>query len=238
MTRWHVEETRRLITEHYGVAQMALAHDSFRATTHRLTHAQYHFQEAKRLLNERIDAHLDKQNIVTLTFPTTYEDWSDLNDCLMMVEAHMLACAQAIHSIPDTLAHVVYYALGLNLSPQHLSDRNISARTVRELLRKLVGPYTPVLNCIEVLLQNAPFQRINALVNYTKHRGAVEPNLWVEPIDNGAPYVMKFGAFAYDNFSHPQREIEELIAPAYEAASHAVVDTGNAINCVLSAPKL
>lgn len=234
MTRWHVEETRRLITEYYGAAQMALTRDSLRATTHRLTHAQYHFQEAKRLLNERIDAHLDKQNIITLTFPTTSEDWNDLNDCLMMVEAHMLACAQAIHSIPDTLAHVVYYALGFNLSPKHLPDRKISACTVSELLRNIVGPYAPVLNCIEVLLQNAPFQKIDALVNYTKHRGAVEPNLWVGPMGYDAPYVMRFGAFAYDDFSHPQREIEELIAPAYEAASHAVVNTGNAINHVLS----
>ncbi len=83
-------------------------------------------------------------------------------------------------------------------------------------------------------MDNLSFAMLNALVNHTKHRGAIEPQLSIMPSHRAAPYAMEFGPFAYDDVKYPQCELEDVLAPSYEAASHAIVATGNAINLVLS----
>jgi hypothetical protein len=234
-TRWHVAETRRLIMSRHGLEQLALARPSLRAVVERLGHARYHFQEAKSLLKTHIDDQLDKDDIYTLTFPTEMAEWNAMESWLARVEANMIACAQSIHSIPDTLAHVVYFAVGLNLGPTLLRERDVNVRTVVKSLVEQTPIYSEVVNAFQALRRNPSFIVLDAFVNCTKHRGAAEPRLSIAPIDRVAQYAMEFGTFAYDGVKHPERELEDVLAPAYGAMSCAVIDVGSAINSVILA---
>lgn len=234
MARWEIAETRTLIELRHGLSQLRLSQHCLRSVTERLRHARYHFQEARGLLKSRIDDRLSTKSIYTLTWPTDGESWNELDNCLMRVEANAIACAQSIHSIADILAHVVYFALALNLERKPLREQDVSFVSVRlalALAPKLAG----VLRPLDALESEASFTAVEAIVNHSKHRGIVEPRLSIEPPNAVAPYAFEFGAFTYRNVQYAEREIEQVLAPAYEAASKAVVSTGIELNAVLLA---
>ncbi|QLQ02290.1 MAG: hypothetical protein HZY77_04945 [Thiobacillus sp.] len=234
MPRWDVALTRQLIEQRYGREQLYRARHCLRAVHERQRHARYHFQEAKRLLKTHIDDRLETESIHALTLFPEAKERATLDECLMMVEANMIACAQGIHSIPDSLAHVVYFALGQNLGPKPLKECDVSVRSIVTVLAASTPKHIEIEHILRGVADQPSFAALNAIVNHGKHRGIVEPCLAIEPVGRDTPYAMEFGAITYGGRNYPEREIEEVIAPAYEVASHAVVDIGNAINRALS----
>lgn len=186
------------------------------------------------MLKEHIDARLPSESIYSITWPVDPEERSSLDSCFMMVEAHAIACAQAIHAIADNLAHVVYFALGVNLGTNALQERDVTIHRVISTLDAHVPNSAEVTHSLCTLLGDPSFQAVDAFVNVTKHRGFAATRLNVDPPDSTAPYTLEFGAFAYRDVPRPEREIEDVLAPAYSAASRAVVETGNAVNVLLS----
>jgi hypothetical protein len=234
MSRWHISETKRLIELRYGNNQLLLARHCLRSVNERLRHARYHYDEAKRILKECIDDRLASHSIHTLTWAANAETQEEMDNCLMKVEANMIACSQAIHSIADNLAHVVYYALGLNLPPDSIKVKAVTIRRIAQLLSEKGGEFIAIANPLQALLTEPSFVAVDAMVNVSKHRGLSESNLSIEPPDRQVPYAMEFGSFSYDDKEFPSREIEETLAPAYAAASRAVIDTGNVLNATLA----
>lgn len=175
-----------------------------------------------------------------MVFTTRYhmvdvEGWQKIDGCLIKVEAHWVASAQAIHALADTLAHFIYFALGLNL-PRPWREQDISFKNLIVELKKpdrFPESYGAVLSELEKLLGAEEFKTIDAFVNHNKHRGIPEPVLAVEPDENRL-YAVKHGDFIYRSSPYPSKEIEALLAPAYKAVSRAVVDTGNSVNAALS----
>jgi hypothetical protein len=233
MPPWNIEQTRELIESYYGYNQLQLARPSMRAAYVRLQHARYHLEEVKKLLKTHIDDRLETTDIIMLTMPQDLNAWSEVSNWLMKVEAQMIACAQSIHAIPDTLAHVIYFALGLNLDPNSLKERNINVQNIAKTLAKLGSNYAEIRRTLCSLDEDPSFTRLDAFTNHAKHRGMPEPILSILFNDPNIPYEMQFGEFAYDGEKHSQRELEEVLAPAYQAASTTVVAVGNAINSVM-----
>ena len=232
MARWEIAETRRLIELRHGPAQLHLARYCLRSATDRQAHARYHFQEAKKILAEHIDARLDTQSIYDLTWPTDPESWGELTHCLMKAEANIIACAQCVHSLGDILAHVVYYGLGLNLQPRVLRERDVSLSNVHQ---KVSGNllFAEVAGSLAALASDDSYKSLDAVVNHSKHRGLVGQTLSVEPTGSNEPYALEFGAFSYRDIAYAGSEVQNILAPAYEMVSRAVVATGNALNRAL-----
>lgn len=230
MPRWEIALTRQLIEQRYGREQLYRARHCLRAVHERQRHARYHFKEVKRLLKARIDDRLETESIHAVALFPSPEEWATLDDCLMMVEANMIACAQSIHSILDPLAHVVYFALGKNLGPKPLKEYDINVHSVIAALAAQAPTHMEIKCKLETLIKESSFVVLNDIVKSSKHRGIVEPRLSIEPSGRDVPYIMEFGAVA----GQPEREFEEVLAPAYEAVSRIVIDTGNAINSALA----
>ena len=132
MTQWNIQLSRNLIKQRHGVAQLALARNALRAVTVRLDHARYHFLELKRLLREHIDDELVEQNLYDIALPGG-KGWDALQEGLVKVEAHMIACAQSVHAVPDALAHLAFFAAGLNFAQKPLREENVSIVIVRRV---------------------------------------------------------------------------------------------------------
>ena len=234
MPTWDIRLTRTLMKSRHGQQQSAQARNCLRSVNERLRHARYHYQEAKRILKETIDDRLQSESIYSLTWPTTAEQQSEMDHCLMKVEANVIACAQAIHSVADNLAHVVVFSLGLNLGAKALRENEINIHKVADVLAAKDQNFVPLLSCLKALIDDPAFKAIEAFVNVTKHRGYPETRINVGPHEDGTPYVFEFGAFEYRAVTYQERDIEKVLFPAYEAASKAVVSSGNAINAALS----
>ena len=230
MARWQIAETQKLVELHFGSDQVHRSRHCIRAVQERLRHARYHFSEARRVLKEAIDARLPSESIYAITWPNSGEKYRVLQSELMKVEAQSIACANAINSIADNLAHVAYLGLGLNLGANSLRERDISAKTVIDVLRREFSPGYGAALHIEQLIADPAFNTVAALVNVAKHRGFTESMINIDPHDRDERYQFEFGPFRYDGVSYAEREIEDVLAPAYAAASLAVVSTGIAIH--------
>lgn len=234
MPRWNIEQTRTLIAARHGRQQLELSRNCLRSVTERLRHARYHFQEAWRLLKENIDDRISTESIYLVTLSTESDEWNTLDNCLMSVEANAIACAQAVHSIADNLAHVVYFALGMNLGSIALREHDVTIHRVTAELEENMPHCSDVANALNTLMMEPAFVAVEAFVNVAKHRGFSETRLNIDPPERDSPYILELGAFAYRKVPYPEREIEDVLAPAYAAASEAVVEIGNAINAALS----
>jgi len=124
MPPWNLEETREHVERRYGDIQLQVVRKCLESVVDRQRYAGYHFHEHKRLLAEHIDAKLASKSIYEITLPFNSQQQSDLDFCLTRVRANIVACIQSTHSLADILAHVVYFALGMNLRgnalPEHM----------------------------------------------------------------------------------------------------------------------
>ena len=177
---------------------------------------------------------LPNESIYQITWPTKTEDRIEFDYCFMKVEAHIIACTLAIHSLADNLAHVAYFALGINLKEHSLPEHQVTLDSVIKVVTLHDASAACVVASLARLREEPAFQVVEAFVNVAKHRGFQETRIGVEPPDDHALYQLEFGAFAYRDKKHPDQSIKGVLQPSYEAASRAVVDCGNAINALLS----
>lgn len=233
MSAWDIKTTRYLLVQKYGPAQLGHVRNAIRATTVRLDHAAYHFGELRRLLREHIDEKLVERDLYDFAIPGC-DEWSTLQQGLLHVEAHMIACAQSVHAVPDALAHIAFYAAGLNLLPKPLREDKISLKNLLNKRTAQGSSWFEVESSLRMLADDPAFTALDAIVNYNKHRGLPDPALQLEPDDHPGRYAMQFESFSYDGVVQPRIEVAQCLAPAYAAVSQAVVRTGNAINAALS----
>lgn len=233
MSAWDIKTTRYLLMQQYGPAQLGRVRNAIRATTVRLDHAAYHFGELRRLLREHIDEKLVERDLYDVAMPGR-DEWSALQQGLLHVEAHMIACAQSVHAVPDALAHIAFYAAGLNLVPNPLREDKISLKFLLRQRRDQRSGWLDVQSSLRTLADDPAFTALDAIVNYNKHRGLPDPALQLKPDDHPGLYAMQFASFSYGGVVQPCIEVERCLAPAYAAVSQAVVRTGNAINAALT----
>ena len=187
-------------------------------------------------MTEHIDSRLPHESIYQITWPNDDEARMEFDSCFMKVEAHVIACAQAIHALADNLAHVAYFALGVNSGHHALAESQVTLHRVTSVLDAHFRHCREVTDVLKALKAEPAFIAIDAFVNTTKHRGFAETRICIDPTDDGVtPFRLEFGSFAYRETAHPESDIEQVLAPGYAAASRAVVGCGNAINASLSA---
>ena len=241
LSRWDKDETRKLVLARWGNAQLWMLSPVLRAVTARLSHARYHFAECKRLQAENVEAYVNgPEDLFFIMLPSGDEEVVRVNDFFCHYEAHVLACAQAIHATADILAHVVYFALGLNLGVGALKATQVDLGAV---IKQLGRPtpngepawLTPVRVSLEVLESCVDFKELADVVNHAKHRGGPGAVLTFGTTEEKT-FEMQFSGF-FRGQRRPPKESDALLVPAFQAVNKAVNDVGLAINaCLRSSP--
>lgn len=232
MATWHVEETREHIRRVFGNAQLELARPCLRSVDDRQIYARVHFQDAKAKIDSYLQLALQDASLFEVTFGDS-EAWVEFNNFIREVGAHLTACVQSIHAVPDILAHATYYSLGLNRVAGALKARDICAGSVLKLLRR-----DPELNAIatllESLLSTQGFIHLSALNNHAKHRSIVFPMLNEDLTGTrDKRHMVVFSSFVYDDCTFPEVFADDFLAVEYERSSQFVVDVGIELNAVL-----
>ncbi len=233
--RWDIQETRKLMGDRWRDEQFKLA-PMLHGVIARLSHAQYHRKECRRLIAEHIDQRLEQEDhIFMVVFPSTDEEMERQNQFFMESEAHMLACAQAIHATADILAHVAYYVLGLHLGAYAIDEKWVRLDTVISKLESAASEKPDlheVLRLLTKLRDSQDFKNISDLVNQAKHRGGPRATLAIQPSEDKA-YEIRFSSFYRETF-RPAIGLDEIVSPAFQVANETVVDVGIALNELLS----
>jgi hypothetical protein len=222
---WDVKTTRELILSLYGKEQFLKASQSLNSALQRRDFAKFHYFEAF----DRWEKHLEDikdENPLDIVLACT-DEMADYRRAQRMDElaAHVHSCVHSLHTIPDTMAHALYYGLALNLTSP-LKERQITAASI---VKKLNGnsSLTKLGDFFQSMYTSGDFTYIDALNNHGKHRSMIRPATWFDMTGKDmVPITLEFSNFSYDAVHHPRREIQPVLSREYERISQCIIDCG------------
>lgn len=232
MSRWDIEQTRQDVRRLFGDDQLELASPCLRSVVDRQTYARIHYQDARAKIESYTQTALQDASLFEVTFCDS-EAWVEFNIFIREVGAHLTACVQSIHAVPDILAHAIYYSLGLNRTLGSLKTRDICTAKVLKILKR-ESQFGPITSLLESLVSTATFAHLTALANQAKHRSIVFPSLNEDLTGNREMrHMVVFPEFVYEDIRYPQVFADNFIATEYERSSQCVINTGIELNAVL-----
>lgn len=233
---WNMQETRELIADLYGKDQMLLARESLNSVVDRRDFAHFHFHEAM----DRWEQHLidiKDCNPVVVALGCGIEEIDNRRAQRMdELAAHVQACVHSLHTIPDIMAHALYYSLALDsISP--LKERDIAAKKVT---KKLIGDTSlqQLKDLFESMYSSGNFDYLDALNNHGKHRSIVRTAIWSDLTGKAEnPIELQFSDFSYDGTRHKGRDIRSILTSEYERIARNIIDCGNELLRILKKRK-
>lgn len=232
MARWEIEETRQHVRRLFGKDQLELAKPCLNSVVDRQTYARIHYQDAKAKVDFYTQTVLQEASLIDVALGDQ-EATGEFNIFIREVGAHLTACVQSIHALPDILAHVIYYCLGLNRTGGALKDRDICAGSILKLLKR-ESHLDPIAALLESLVSAETFVHLAALTNQAKHRSIVFPSMNEDLTGlRQRRHIVVFPAFVHDENLYPQVFADDFLAVEYERSSQCVVQTGIELNALL-----
>lgn len=233
MTPWNLNETRTLVRELFGTAQFELANPSIGSVAERQEYAQYHYQEAKALLEAQMCKAKAAGHPLLAILPTSGEAEHEMQVFFVRVGAQLTACVQSIHALLDILANATYYALGCNLQPKALRERDVSLAAVHRRLSAR-PEHAEIGQLLSTLQRHDDYAYLSALANYSKHRSVVKPSLWIDLTGTDpVGYRLNFRNFSHDGSNYAERSAGAFLESEFSRVSICMLAVGNAINSAL-----
>ena len=172
MTRseWKHGETRRLVERHYGTLQAEKAIRASHSVHWKLNIAAYHASEIKKMSKVVAPSQMEAVRKIFLHASGNKQAVGYVRVQFRM-EAHLIACTQALHSIGDIISHVIWYGTGLGST---VPDKNkislVGVINALETQEKAVG----AMKALKCLRNSEAFTYLTAYVNTTKHRSLLD----------------------------------------------------------------
>ena len=233
MAPWNLDDTRKQICSLYGRDQLDLAKGCLRSVDDRMTYAWVHYQDAIQLIESYVDENLKESTLIEVLHCGSEEGSTDFNLFIRKVGAHLVACIQSIHALPDILAHAIYYSLAINLTEKPIKERLITASSVAKRLSE-VSDAEPVRQLLTELTTGGAFPHLSALANHSKHRSIIFPSMnedWTGLREER--HTVMLSAFEYDGSTYAQVSAKELLVAESDRCFKLVIQTGRALNAVL-----
>jgi hypothetical protein len=233
MPPWNLSETREHISRLFGRRQLELAAPSIRSVDDRQIYAGIHFRAARTVVEAYVSAELQNVSLLEVISDED-EGWIKFNVFIREVGAHLTACIQSIHAVPDILANALYYSLGLNLLPGAIKPRALSVTSVAA--RLMLSPESANLAALlETLAIGGEFKHLSALSNQAKHRTIVFPSLNEDSAgERAARHVVTFPAFEHESVLYGQVFADKFLRNESSRCSALVVAIGGELNAILS----
>lgn len=139
------------------------------------------------------------------------------------VEAHTIACAQALHSVVDLFGPIVYEGLGLSRFGEQLGPRQQYPAKVFQVLQNS-NTHAEVAVAFRAVLELPAYRYVRAYVNTTKHRSLV-PASYTVSFETEPPATVqgvRISEFEYEDQKFGRLWAAEL-TNQYRASIHEMV---------------
>lgn len=233
MKPWNLDETRKQISSLYGRDQLDLAKACLRSIDDRMIYARVHYQDAIQLIESYINENLKESSLLEALHLGSEQGSTDFNLFIRKVGAYLVACIQSIHTLPDILAHAIYYSLAINLTEKPIKERDITATSVAKRLSE-ISDAEPVRLLLTELGTGGTFPHLSALANHSKHRSIIFPSMsedWTGLREER--HIVMLSAFEYDGTFYAQVSAKEFLVAESDRCFKLVIQAGNALNAVL-----
>lgn len=222
---WKASEFPSLVSIRHGASHMKSAGAAHASVGWKALMADYHADEAVKLeLEHSPDVVAATHNMLLST--ANQSEAGPYRLALFRAEAHIIACAQSLHSLGDIMANVVFTASGL--ATEKLNERDRTLHQVTKLLGGVPG-MEQMVQPLRVLHQHRDFCYVQGFVNITKHRSLVRTYPRVSFMPEARQGLM-IDAFEYDGELFEERWASELYLGSRVEVIKAVVRCGIAVN--------
>lgn len=230
MTTWDLQETRKTVERIYGRDQLQLIAPCLRSVADRQGYAYVHYQDFRKLLEDYLKSNAEH-------LPETFLYWTSLDggqeefdEFILRVGAQVTACVQSLHSIPDILAHVIYFAIGLNLD-NSIDAHKVNVGSVSQKLQLIPGAVElrRILNSFK-----DGGAHLSALANRAKHRSVVLPSFSEDWTGQRAErHTILIQRFEHDGVAYPEVMAKSFLQNEFDRTTKLFVQAGIQLNMLL-----
>ena len=231
---WDLEELRRAVEKRYDSKQRDLLDPVLQSIADRRYFASYHHGQALKLIAEHLDDK-DEAGRLKLEFGVTADKSVAYRTAKLQAYAHVVASLQSVHSLSDTLAHAIYFSLGINLDP-------LKAPRQRDVnLGWVIGRMSELPNCCGIadtlrrLRNNDDFRYLGHVVNRSKHQSVVRAGV-TQHLGESArtPWTLELQSFEFDRggarHSYPSRAVDPFLPDEFLRQTKLIVEVGQLLN--------
>ncbi len=231
MVQWSLIDLKNTISNLYGAEQVKLISPSLESIFQNQDFARYHYSELNRLVEEHFEGLDDDQDYLKLILTNDVDVRNKEHDYGIAYKANIMALLKNLHSISDLLAHAIYFALGLNLKEKtEINPKYLNLKKVIDKLANIDGA-SDLVNDLNALTSHEDNIYLNSLVNHSKHRSNISPNLSYELAKTGVDsYKFSFQEFDYDEVSYGSKLVKPFLNNMYNYQSESIIKIGNKIN--------
>lgn len=205
MEIWELIKLKNLVQEKQGKIYAEKLHEPLKSFHKRKLMFCYHADEEQRLIREVVASRarpndpLDEFYAMTkaiLDAASPSEKGDDVRIYLFKAEAHLIAAAQALHSLCDILAFVVYWTFKLDTYPNSPKENKVNLYSINNTLKNYKMIHPPTQRLIDEVTNSEEYEYLTAFVNSSKHKSLI-PSLLSVTFGEKPTYGMRIKDFSW-----------------------------------------
>ena len=230
--RWDIGEFRTLAEARLPMEILAQLRPSLNSIPWKFVLSRYHLAETARILSEPYSA-AGKENVADavgklLNQAAGTEEGRAFADACFRAEAHMIAFAQALHSVGDLLASILWIVFDLDQFPSFKGRKRYLGSAIKAMERFAVAP--SVARAARQLLESEEFRYLSSYVNTTKHHSLVPVGYSVNLVVDDERHGLRIAAFVHGDEAWPERWASDFL----EVDSRRLADHLGAVGAELN----
>ncbi|OQW83880.1 MAG: hypothetical protein BVN30_04905 [Proteobacteria bacterium ST_bin16] len=216
----------------YGEEQSDLLSPCINSILDRQFYVRFHFQEGMKLLKEFLQDRDGPHALIRLALRKDQDESNEFYLRRKQAKAHMVACMQSMHTLSDTLAHVVYFSTGQNLDTKTcLESKKVLMFSVQKAL-KLDPTKAEIEGLLKQLTEHVDYRYLADIVNHSKHRRIIGTPFSVSMIEDAdqPPYGLQLEAFEHEGRTHSSKWLEPFLEREYKRQADLIIQIGEKLN--------
>ena len=236
-SKWDISLLEHSIRQKIGDSYGNTIHKYLQSFAWKNLIANYHASEFERVINEALASTSGISNkdsrLTTFTkaiFLAASPDNSNLNirEAQFQAEAHIIASAQATHSLCDILSIIIYWSLRLEIIPNPPQLNKLNLFNIQKALNK-IPQYLKTLNLIKIIISSSEFEYLSAYVNTTKHHSLVDSSLSVS-FDAENRSGILINDFSMNNKKYKRKLACDFLFKDNKTLLEMLMNVGNSLN--------
>lgn len=231
---WNLQDLKEKVEAKFGSPQRDALELALKSITQRQEFAKYHFAELARKFKEATGTGDTTLNLVNkMADAAGSEPTGEFLQIQLAVAANAHATLQCVHTFADVLAHAIYFALGMNLRPEHkMSETGVRMETVQKRLGKVDGA-EHIVSLLDELVNDEDFRYLGHVVNQSKHYAVVDAQIAAD-LTGAGKHEIFLKALKRGYVSYGPRRFGDFMKAEYDRQSRLIVHIGIAVNAWIS----
>jgi len=238
---WNTEELFLLARENYGEKHVSDLQAYLNSISKRIRMAAYHSLESRDMLKGFFTHETEIENYeqgfdlifghMTANIEEEEKEKSVLfHNVLWKAEAHVIACAHAIHSLIDIMAQVINSGLNLKINENDVTINKVKQASVK---------YTKIYSLLTELTDREEYKYLVAFANSQKHIFCVPATFTIQmEVKVGErAYGLKIPNFTFKTSHYAEKWSDDLVVKDFVILKDRLINIGIEINKTLKDKK-